>query len=284
MALVGIGLWLGIDAIFTPHGLLFYFGFLSVYDRATTLGADGIGQIWTLCIEVSFYVLLPLWALGLRRLPFRGARGFVLTEGAVLAAAFAGAVVWRVTTADFDAAGNPSITSAVLTLPAYLDHFAVGMALAVASVVTGTHARVPGRALAWPLAFAAFAALGLCSTVHGLTGDLARHELQALVGLGLLIPAIWVAERSVEARVLGWRPLLWVGVVSYGLYLWHPAVLRKMADAGWDDSLGLVGYTVVGVAGSLAIAAASWYLVERLAIAAGRRLTRRPITEQAQPA
>jgi peptidoglycan/LPS O-acetylase OafA/YrhL len=187
-------------------------------------------------------------------------------------------------TADFDAAGNLRVSSAVLTLPAYLDHFAVGMGLAVASVVTGTGARVPGRALAWPLAFAAFAALGLCSSVGGLAGDLARHELQAVVGLGLLIPAVWVAERSVEARVLGWRPLLWVGVVSYGLYLWHPAVLRKMADAGWDDSLGVVGYTLVGLAGSLLAAAASWYCVERFAIAAGRRLTRRPMTEQAQPA
>jgi peptidoglycan/LPS O-acetylase OafA/YrhL len=172
----------------------------------------------------------------------------------------------------------------VLTLPAYLDHFAIGMGLAVASVVTGTEARVPGRALAWPLALVAFGVLGLCSGVDGLAGDVARHELQALVGFGLLVPAIWVAERSIEARVLGWRPLLWVGVVSYGLYLWHPAVLRKMADAGWDDSLGVVGYAIAGLAGSLVVAAASWYLVERYAIAAGRRLTRRPMTEQAQPA
>lgn len=281
VALIGIGLWLGIDAIFTAHGLVFYFGFLSVYDEATALGADGIGQIWTLCIEVSFYALLPLWALALRRVPFRGTRGFLLTEGAVLAVAFAAAVVWRVLTADFDAAGSLQVEAAVLTLPAYLDHFAVGMALAVVSVVTGPDARVRATALGWPLAIAAFAALGLASGIDGLAGDLVRHELQALVGLGVLIPAVWVVERSWTARVLAWRPLLWAGLVSYGLYLWHPAVLRKMADAGWDDSLGVVGYALVGAAASLALAAASWYLVERWAIAAGRRLTRRPMTEPA---
>jgi peptidoglycan/LPS O-acetylase OafA/YrhL len=279
IALILIGLWLGIDAIFTPSGVPTYFGFLGVYDEASILGSGGIGHIWTLAVEASFYALLPLWALALRRLPFRDVRGFVATEAAVLGVAFAGAVVWRLLGTEFDSAGNIQLGAALVTLPAYLDHFALGTGLAVASVATGPAARIPGRALAWPLALAVFGVLGLISNVGGLGGEIARHELKGLVALGVLVPAIWVVEGSLAQRVLNWPPLLWVGVVSYGLYLWHPAVLQKMTEAGWDESLGPVLYGIVGLGASLALAAASWYCVERWAIALARRLTRRPVIE-----
>jgi peptidoglycan/LPS O-acetylase OafA/YrhL len=291
LALIAIGLWLGIDAIFTGHGIVSYFGFLAIYDQSAIVDAGGIGQIWSLCIEVTFYALLPVWALVMRRVPFAGVRGFVATEAAVLAAAFAGAVVWRLLHTSFDATGHLSFDTALVTLPAYLDHFALGMALAVASVAAGTRVRVPGRALAWPLAIVAFLVLGLLSNAGGSGGELVRHELKGLVGAGLLIPAIWAVEGSLPARVLAWRPLLWVGAVSYGLYLWNPAVLGKMAGAGWNGSLGLAGYAVIGLAGSLVLAAASWYGLERWAMLLGRRLSHRrlplpvppePVVEPAQ--
>jgi peptidoglycan/LPS O-acetylase OafA/YrhL len=283
LALIGIGAWLGVDAVFRPRGTL-YFGFLEIYDNSTIVGAAGIGQIWTLCVEVSFYVLLPIWALAIRRVPVRGTRGFVVSEGVVLLAAFLIAVVWRVTTTDFAPDGSVLINPEVVSLPAYLDSFAIGMGLAVASVVLGPDRAVPGRALAWPLALAAFVVLGLCTNVDGLTGNLAQHELKGLVAFGVVVPAIWVAERSLSARVLALRPLLWVGLVSYGLYLWNPAVLKKMADAGWAGTLTVPVYAVVGLAGALAIAAASWYGLERWALAFARRVTGRPTTEPALPA
>ncbi|MEA2481208.1 MAG: hypothetical protein QOJ07_3130 [Thermoleophilaceae bacterium] len=281
LALIGIGLWLGIDAIFTPHGILTYFGFLEVYDQASIAGADGIGQIWTLCVEASFYLLLPLWALALRRIRFSGTRGFVLSEAAVLGAAYAAAVVWLLATTQTDAQGHVAFSSSLVVLPAYLDHFALGMGLAVASVALAGRAPALTRRplIPWALALAAFGALGLASTVAGAGGELLRHELKGLVALGVLVPAIWVAPRSAVARLLAWPPLLWVGVVSYGLYLWHPAILRKMATAGWQDSLGTVGFGLVGLALSLVVAAASWYGLERWGLKLGRRLTGRPMTE-----
>jgi hypothetical protein len=53
--------------------------------------------------------------------------------------------------------------------------------------------------------------------------------------------------------VLGWWPLRAVGIVSYGLYLWHWPVQLFLADSPWWTRLGLAG----------AIAAASYVLVER---------------------
>lgn len=58
-----------------------------------------------------------------------------------------------------------------------------------------------------------------------------------------------------------WRPVQWVGDVSYSLYLWHwPVVIVFLQLAGhkprWWQALGLLAL-------SLALAAASYYLVER---------------------
>ena len=38
-----------------------YYLFLQIYDADTTLG--GIVQAWSLCTEMSFYLLIPIWAL-----------------------------------------------------------------------------------------------------------------------------------------------------------------------------------------------------------------------------
>ena len=68
-------------------------------------------------------------------------------------------------------------------------------------------------------------------------------------------------------RLLGWRPLAWVGLVSYGLYLWHLDVLRQVAELGLPRGIAIPA----GVALSLAFAAASWYGLERHALRLGRR-------------
>ena len=75
--------------------------------------------------------------------------------------------------------------------------------------------------------------------------------------------------------MLAWRPLAWVGLVSYGLYLWHLDVLRELAGRDVSD----VGIIVLGSSLALALGAASWYLVERQALRLGRRAAGRAARE-----
>ena len=65
VALTIIAIWLPVSGVFTAEGIVTYYGFLQAYDPDTITG--GIGQAWTLTVEVSFYILLPILALGLRR-------------------------------------------------------------------------------------------------------------------------------------------------------------------------------------------------------------------------
>lgn len=283
--------------VFTPYGVPAYFGLLQVYDSNTLLG--GISAAWTLCVELTFYAMLPLWALLLSRVPIRSDRDFLRTELLGLGVLFAIGVAWT------GVAALNSHPSAVLlldvtqiqpwlyVLPAYLDQFALGMALAVVSVaIAGRSAqpqvvRVIDRASWLPWLVAAFAFFLVAHVGGWLSGSfpaqlIATHELQAVFAFALLLPAVFGdPKRGLVRRILGNRALLWVGLVSYGVYLWHVAILDKLDRSGVLDALGGFGYIVLALALTLLVAAASFYGVERHALRLSRRLSHRRRSQDA---
>jgi peptidoglycan/LPS O-acetylase OafA/YrhL len=269
VALVVIAVVVGRDAILDMPSGLVYFGFLQAYDRDTFTG--GIGQAWTLSVEVAFYAALPLIALAGARLGGRDRRAVLRRQAALLAGLALVSLVWRLLvlalTVPSDAAYYPLLSA----LPTQLDTFACGMALAVLSAA-GADGRA-GAAIArapwlpWVVAAAAYAGLSLWRP-RELGFVLIAHELQVVVAIGLLLPAVVGTDGGgAVRRLLAWRPLAWVGLISYGVYLWHLDALREVSDSG----LPRLPAIVAGVALSLALGAASWYGIERHALRLGRR-------------
>jgi peptidoglycan/LPS O-acetylase OafA/YrhL len=73
-----------------------------------------------------------------------------------------------------------------------------------------------------------------------------------------------VAARGPVARVLFENaPMVWLGTISYSLYLWHPMLLPRLAEAADARSGSLAPFVVVAVPALVAASAASYYLVER---------------------
>jgi peptidoglycan/LPS O-acetylase OafA/YrhL len=285
LALTVSAVVLGTAGVFTANGVPTFYALGQGY-RESTIGG-GLTQAWSLTIEVAFYAFLPLWAWAMRRLPGRSLRG----EALALAALAAASLVYKLAVlAPMDPA-QVRITPWLIGLPAYLDQFAIGMGLAVLTLREHPLPRLGRHAgLGWLVAAAAF---WVVSTQVGL-GDrlfepvtpaqyVVRHLLYALIAAGMVLPAVLPGGGAVR-RVLSNRVLAWLGMVSYGIFLWHLTVLSLLDRAGFASVAPVHPYLAWPVAAlglTAVVAAASWYGLERPALSL-KRLA--PRTRAAAPA
>jgi peptidoglycan/LPS O-acetylase OafA/YrhL len=168
----------------------------------------------------------------------------------------------------------------MIALPAFLDQFAAGMALAVASV----HWEERGAAPAWvrrrPGAWW-LVALGLfVSSSWGFGFDhvaaagftheqaIVRHLLGLAIATCVIVPAI--AGEGWPVRFLGLRPLRRLGTISYGFYLYHLTVLGLLGRwnlAALEDVVPRqLLWFVAALIGTLVCAELSWRLIESPAL------------------
>jgi peptidoglycan/LPS O-acetylase OafA/YrhL len=64
------------------------------------------------------------------------------------------------------------------------------------------------------------------------------------------------------SRILSWRPLVWIGTISYGLYLWHGAIFWAFGQNNWGNGNTVVLH-ILAFALSFGAASISYYLVEK---------------------
>jgi peptidoglycan/LPS O-acetylase OafA/YrhL len=279
------------------RSIVIYFGFLQIYFSHYVL--HGISAAWTLCVEMTFYLFLPLYAAVLATLTRRG-RDRVRTELIGLAVLVIVSEAWKV--AVF-AHRSGQQTGAGTWLPAQLDLFAAGMLFAVLSARWSAPAAAGARnaasvgepgwlgrpwvpAAAWAAALVCFWAVS--TRVHlprvpvyeaTLGQVLGRQVLYGAFAFFLLVPAVFgPQDRGLIRRALQSRPAVAVGVISYGIYLWHETWMLKVLD--WLHRplfrTSFLKLTVAVTVLALISAALSYVLVEQPFQRLGRR--RRPAT------
>jgi peptidoglycan/LPS O-acetylase OafA/YrhL len=252
-----------------------YYLFLQVYPPSPP--REGLFQAWSLCVEMSFYLLLPLYAALMDRwFRSRSASVRLWLEVALLG-------MLSVASGFATYAWSSGATSPLLQgLPRFMFWFALGMGLAIASAWVAQQEQSPRWVTAlknrawrsWALALVLFVALGALTQVpaDGISfapgNALLQWTLGGLIALLVVLPAVFGGSaQNAGARMLRWRPVVWLGLVSYGLFLWQAGPLLVIFDQQWISSgrwaVRFAEFAVLAVAMTIPLAALSYYFVER---------------------
>ena len=244
-----------------------------IYVPLTLTG--GLTQMWSLSVEVSFYLALPVLALLARRLPVR-ARAWAIAALAALSLAWG----WVPLHGGYGI--NP-----LNWPPAFFSWFAAGMLLAEwAYSGVGLPVRLAqkkaGRVFMAVIAVSAYlVAASPLAGPEGLVPGTAtqfavKTAMGSLVAFALVAPLV-LDRPDTPHRVLGTTGMVTLGRWSYGLFIWHLAALAMVFPVlGTFPFTGRMPIVLVStLIFGWAIAAVSYGLVESPCREALRRWERR---------
>ncbi|HTZ12552.1 MAG TPA: acyltransferase [Mycobacterium sp.] len=219
----------------------------------------GLTQMWSLSVEVTFYLALPILALLAARLPVRAR---------VPAIAALGVASWFWGWIPFAA---PAGLNPLNWPPAFFSWFAAGMLLAewVHSPIGWPHrfARHRVRMAAVVVVAYLVAASPLAGPAGLVPSSAAQFTVKtamgALVAAGLVAPLV-LDRPDTAHRILGTRPMVTLGRWSYGIFIWHLAALTMVFPVIGEFSFRgrMPEVLVLTLIFTIAIAAVSYALVE----------------------
>jgi len=301
--------WLALGA-FIAFGLIqaknpqpdFYFTLFSLTQiYRNSFGFAGLTVAWTLCIEVSFYLALPLVAAFIRLIGNRAHTVRMKLEAQLIGlgclyvislgyrAMFAGP--WS-----FNADKTHNGWTGHLWLPNYLDWFALGMLLAVCVCWTDMGRRLPRvfQQLAnkgwvcWMIAGSCYFILMMArdageggaagSGKETTAGMFLRYFFNGTSAFFFLLPGILGRRReSLINRGLSNIVPMYLGTISYGVYLWHKVWIDFLKPDDPKAKYAFGTMLLVVMALTIVSATLSYYLLERpiMALKDSRRLRSR---------
>jgi peptidoglycan/LPS O-acetylase OafA/YrhL len=223
---------------------------------------------WSLAVEEQFYLVWPLVVLAVMTLSRTFVRGIrvllVVSVVGALASALEMALLYHPTV---------NTTRLYFGTDTHAQSILIGSILACAMTMVqmrrGNEGMAPtarstaGRSLLVTVGLGGFAGtLILTNTLVGTSAIDYRggFMLSALSAAAIIVGAVCVPT-GVIARGLSLRPLMWLGTISYGAYLWHYPVFIYINT----DQTGLHGLWLMALrfVCTFALAALSYYLVER---------------------
>jgi peptidoglycan/LPS O-acetylase OafA/YrhL len=231
------------------HKVLWYAFFAMNFAEVFKLGVPGLGILWSLAVEEQFYLFWPFVAL-------RFSPRVVLRCAIVLIVL---APILRGIATPF-----LSDHSAIYYLmPFRMDLLASGAALAVLW-------REPGPLVVWRrwgflLMAAGLLLLAACARIfhdfraeaNTLIFNVLGYSLICCVAAGLIAFTLG-SEKGWWMQLMTWKPVRWIGLISYTSYLTHAAALaliRPFPSQALDHALAF--------AFVVAYASLSWFLIEK---------------------
>jgi peptidoglycan/LPS O-acetylase OafA/YrhL len=220
------------------------------------LGA--LQHTWSLAIEEHFYLVWPLFLVAALKLGASRKRLVVITLTLAVVSAVHRAVLHNL---------GASPVRTYYGIDTRADALLIGCATAMC--VCWGFLRVQNLRFLVVLALALLMMMLLATNYATPFMHLGGFTLLAIAAAVILV---WVVltPSSYLRRFLEYRPLVWIGRISYGLYLWHYPIFKagSLLRLAWPLQL------LVALTATLTVTTLSFYLIERPAL----RLKRRPAT------
>jgi peptidoglycan/LPS O-acetylase OafA/YrhL len=212
-----------------------------------------LGHLWSLAVEEQFYLIWP-WLLLVATRYIRTRR--VLSYLALVAAALSAiemAVLW-----------HPGVDPTRVYDGTDTRAFGLLIGAALAFVWPSRPskqlvARIPRLAMELVGLAGLAVIIVMVATVGQYSPFLYRGGLVILSVATAAVVAALVYPRALFGRVIGMRPMQWVGVRSYGIYLWHYPIIVLTTPLLARPNLTRSFFQI---AATFAVAAMSWRLVE----------------------
>jgi len=287
---------LNISAVNFPNISGFIRSFFLIHTFTLHNVFTGIQQTWTLSVEVFFYLCLP-WIAILIRACTRNKTSKVKVRNifGCLTALYTFTYIYRIF---FHRVPTRHFETYTILLPAHLDTFALGMIVATAvmafQVLPNLKVRHSQLVRFGPVFFFASGTVWFWSTQIGwalglnqsrFQIDLLGHFLYGIASVTFVLPFCLDQGTSRIVKIFSSRACVWLGTISYGMYLWHYLFLDgEFANTYLPYRIGDMGIAtrlLVTIPGTITIATVSYYLIERPLIRTlSRALQKRKIQNQ----
>ena len=210
---------------------------------------EGHRELWAIPVEFQYYLVVPLIAVLSRRMAIA-----VLSAGLLASAAYAGV------------RPDAVFSNGLLIVPKAAPFLIASLLLFVR----------PPSTWAAPIGWGALVLLLACTVAFrhlGIIRALSPAAPWLSIAISIAVAGLIHALRQPGrlTAVFSAAPLVWIGEISFSLYLLHLFVIRAVFRWGLDPTLaGWVAFAL-----SVALAACTYRLIEKPGIEAGRRLGRR---------
>ena len=211
---------------------------------------------WTLPVELSFYLLLPLLGLLARQVAWNR----------LLAAAVMITLGWRAAWfLSTDTDNYLAILPILDSLPGVLLTFMLGFSMNFLPSRLSVSQRRWGLLISFSLLLMLMQWQLFLNDVYW-TGHWILVIWPPMIALPIAGLVYFLREPTLEWQWLEQRWLVWLGHVSFGIYLWHFQVMRVLVLVYpdlWDTPAASMLALIISLSATLALAALSYYLIEK---------------------
>jgi hypothetical protein len=205
---------------------------------------------WSLAIEEQFYVVVALVAVVLARFA-RSRRAWFVTFGVLAVLSMLATVsLW----------GSSETNRVYFGSDTRAFELLAGVLLAIV-----VRFEVPSRVVHWSARHLAIAAVAIAMVVAFFVADTTQPWLYHggfwLVALGSVLLIVGALDQGPLAAALSWKPLAALGLISYGVYLYHWPIFTFLT--GERTGLDGVPLAAVRLAATFALAVGSYVLIEQ---------------------